>query len=143
MTEVEIKTFERQDPRLGRIVQHDPRSRQYAFKAPARVALVSKRHHRWIEVLDQGNLGSCTGNAGTGALGSDPLFPTLVPHYVAASELNESAAVKLYSDATAIDEWAGEYPPEDTGSSGLAIAKVLKSRGWISGYQHTFTFEDM
>jgi hypothetical protein len=141
--DVKIKVIERTDPRLGRIVQHDPRSRAYAFTAPAKLELVSKRHLRFIPVLDQGNLGSCTGNAGIGAIGTSPAFATIVPSVVSHDYLDENAAVKLYSDATAIDEWSGSYPPDDTGSSGLAVAKVLKSRGWISGYQHTFSFEDM
>jgi hypothetical protein len=59
------------------------------------------------------------------------------------TDWTEGAAVQLYSEATAVDPWPGTYPPDDTGSSGLAVAKVLKDRGWISGYQHTFTFEDM
>lgn len=141
--EVKVKVIPSTDPRLGRIVQHDPRSRAYAFKAPRAVTLVSKRHERRIPVLDQGFIGSCTGNAGTGNLGTLPFFLTLVPSLIPARELNEDFAVQLYSDATVIDEWAGFYPPDDTGSSGLAVAKVLKSRGFISGYQHTFTFEDM
>lgn len=135
----EIKQIPTDDPRLGRIVQHDPRSRAYAFKAPRRLELVSKRHRRWIPVLDQGYLGSCTGNAGIGNMGSDPFYH----NFTSDTLLDESAAIKLYSDATVIDEWEGSYPPDDTGSSGLAIAKVLKGRGWISGYQHTFTFDDM
>ena len=36
----------------------------------------------------------------------------------------EGFAVKLYEDATVVDGYPGEYPPDDTGSSGLAICKV-------------------
>jgi hypothetical protein len=32
---------------------------------------------RRIPVLDQGDLGSCTGNAATGVLGSEPFYGTL------------------------------------------------------------------
>jgi hypothetical protein len=102
--------------------------------------LVTRKHKRWIPILDQGSLGSCTGNAGVGATGSTPFYETL-QHL--NTDWTEATAVKLYSDATIVDGFDGVYPPEDTGSSGLAIAKVLKSRGWISGYQHTFTFTDM
>lgn len=137
MTEVRI--IPTTDPRLGRVVEHDPRSRHFAFVA-REVPLVSRRHKRWIPVLDQGNVGSCTGNAGTGAMGSTPFYETLTS---LNGDWTESTAVKLYSEATIIDGFDGVYPPDDTGSSGLAIAKVLKSRGWISGYQHTFTFTDM
>jgi hypothetical protein len=51
---------------------------------------------------------------------------------------NELYAQSLYSDATKIDPWNGEWPPTDTGSSGLAIAQVLKNRGSISSYAHAF-----
>lgn len=140
MSEVEIKIIPSSDPRLGRNVEHDPRSRAYAFKAPARLELHSVRHERFIPVLDQGNLGSCTGNSGVGAAGTHPFYPTLKDK---VSDWSEAAAVQLYSEATVIDPWEGSYPPDDTGSSGLAVAKVLKDRGWISGYQHTFSFDDL
>ena len=51
----------------------------------------------------------------------------------------EEFAVQLYSDATVVDGYPGTYPPEDTGSSGLAICKVLKTRGTIKGYLHART----
>lgn len=123
---------------LGRIVEHDERSRQYAFRAAAPQPIVSVRHNRNIPVLDQGQLGSCTGNAATGALGSDPFFQTLAP----ATTLDEDFAVKLYEQATTLDNVPGEYPPTDTGSSGIGVAKALQQRGLISGYQHTFSFND-
>lgn len=69
------------------------------------------------------------------------------PHYELVDEIitdwSQSVCVGVYSDATVIDEFSGSYPPTDTGSSGLAVAKVLQGRGWISGYRHTFSFEDM
>lgn len=127
------------DPRLGRHVNHDPRSRRYAFRAPG-IDLVSTKHTRFIGVFDQGDLGSCPGNAGMGNLGTGVYYFTVDDLIF---DWSQSAAVQLYSDATQIDEWEGSYPPVDTGSSGLAVAKVLKSRGWVSGYLHTFSFEDM
>jgi hypothetical protein len=75
-----------------------------------------------------------------GNLGTHPFYADLVK---IVQDWSEDAAVQLYSDATKVDPWPGEYPPDDTGSSGLAIAKVLKARGWIKEYRHTFTFDDM
>ena len=34
-----------------------------------------------------------------------------------------------------VDGYPGKYPPNDEGSSGLAVCKVLKSRGTISRYR--------
>lgn len=112
--------------RLGRHVRHDPRSWQH----PAAMAghLVSIRHERHVPIFDQGGLGSCTGNAAVGCISSGPF----------TFRGTEDDAVSVYSDATKIDEFAGTYPPNDTGSSGLAVMKVLHKRGLIPGYTHAF-----
>jgi hypothetical protein len=135
------------DPRLGRHVRHDDRSRAFAYPT-AGLTLTSAKHTRRIPVLDQGQLGSCTGNAGIGALGTDPYFETLVdPGAVRGTpgsrySFDEAGAVALYSAATKLDDAPGSYPPDDTGSDGLSVAKALKTAGEISGYQHTFTLTD-
>jgi hypothetical protein len=49
---------------------------------------------------------------------------------------DESQAVVLYSAATKLDDVRGYYPPTDTGSDGLSVAKAAKKAGLISGYQH-------
>jgi hypothetical protein len=94
---------------------------------------VTITHHRIVPVFDQGNLGSCTGNASVGTLGTSPLFAALPSSY---PTLDESLAVEIYSEATKLDPFEGSYPPEDTGSDGLSVAKALKARGLIAGYLH-------
>lgn len=125
------------DPRLKRVVNHDPRSRNFAFKTSPQTPIVSVTHQRYIGILNQGNVGSCTGNTGVGALGSKPLYTTKPTAYT----LDQAGALKLYSDAKVIDG-TGAYPPNDTGSSGLSIAKALYSHSLISRYEHTFTLAD-
>lgn len=128
---------------LGRSVNHDPRSRQFAFRASPRAQLTAVRHARQVPVFDQGNLGSCTGNAAVGCMTTGQFFATVNAADADWLEpLNEDAAVHCYSEATKIDPWSGAYPPEDTGSDGLSVAKVLKSAGAITGYQHAFTLND-
>lgn len=126
--------------RLGRNVKHDSRSLQYLYQVPEGVTLQSVRHTRNIPVLDQGNLGSCTGNATVGAVGTAPLYESYVKEggisQVTSVALDEKEAVKLYSEATALDSYQGTYPPNDTGSDGLSVAKAAKAEGLISGYQH-------
>lgn len=138
------------DARLGRHIRHDDRSRAYAYPT-AGLTLTSARHVRRIPVLDQGDLGSCTGNAGIGALGTDPLYASLresvgaqVGSVVTTGvySLDEAGAVALYSAATRLDDAPGSYPPDDTGSDGLSVAKALKAAGEIAGYQHTFSLTD-
>jgi hypothetical protein len=58
--------------RLGRHVEHDPRSRKFGA-APERMSGTRDYvlHRRHGQILDQGDLGSCTGNALTGAANTD------------------------------------------------------------------------
>lgn len=139
------------DPRLNRHIRHDDRSRAYAFDTTG-LSIVSAKHTRRIPVLDQGNLGSCTGNAGIGCLGTDPYYSTVAgvggreltrrgTAQAVRYSLDEAGAVQLYSDAETIDG-DGPYPPNDNGSTGLSVAQALKNAGEISGYQHTFTLDD-
>src|SRR5215218_3923484 len=62
---------------MGRQVNHDPRSRQFAFRAPPKVELRAVRYERHVPIFDQGNLGSCTGNAAVGCLATGEYFATI------------------------------------------------------------------
>jgi hypothetical protein len=120
--------------RLGRHIWHDDRSRGYAVPELPFGALASVTHERHIPILDQGNVGSCTGNAMDGALGTSPLFEPLP----AGQDLSETEALRIYSAAEVIDG-NGTYPPVDDGSYGLSVAKAAKNAGLISGYTHCFS----
>jgi hypothetical protein len=126
--------------RLGRHVRHDPRSLNYLYPAHEVGELKSIRHERRIPVLDQGDLGSCTGNAALGACGTSMLYDaipsTVVGKPTGDSDKDEKQAVALYSAATKLDNYRGTYPPTDTGSDGLSVAKAAKNAGLISGYTH-------
>jgi hypothetical protein len=137
---LEIESDQANAGRLGRHVDHDPRSYQYRFDTSGLI-VAPIRHTRHIPVLDQGDVGSCTGNAAVGALGTDPFYPTLSNDTRAL--LGEPLALNVYGAATVIDDAEGQYPPTDTGSTGLAVAKVLTTNGLISGYTHTFSLDDM
>jgi hypothetical protein len=126
------------DPRLKRHVYHDSKSWNYKFDTTS-LTVTSVVHKRLIPVLDQGNVGSCTGNAGIGCLGTDPYFNSVPRSEVYT--LDEPGALRLYSAAEVIDG-SGPYPPNDNGSYGLSIAKALANAGMISSYQHTFTLDD-
>ena len=125
---------------LGRHVEHDERSRAFAVEPVAK--LVDAQWTRRAPIWNQGNLGSCTGNAGLGAVGTGPLYDALLrAKALVPPPLTEREAVAVYSAATKRDSIAGSYPPIDTGSSGLAVAKVLKSMGFIDSYSHAFSFQ--
>ena len=120
---------------LKRKVNHDPRSFNFAFNT-SDIQIVDTVHQRLIPILNQGNIGSCTGNAGIGCINTSP-FKLNTKVY----SPDEAGALALYRDAEIIDGGVG-YPPEDMGSSGLSVAKALKKAGLISSYQHTFTLND-
>src|SRR4051794_12626253 len=124
---LDIKRFSPTDRRLGRHVVHDSRSRRFAAPARNPRRLSSVRHNVNVPILDQGQIGSCTGHAGTNALAS-AAFWTAGQSAIGTSDPH-LYAVELYSDATKVDPWPGQYTPDDTGSDGLSIAKVLLARG--------------
>ena len=125
--------------RLGRHVNHDVRSLGFLYEGPEK-AITNVLWPRHTPILDQGNLGSCTGNAITGALGCDPLYGALPAGHPA---LDENEAVKLYSAATVLDPYPGTYPPNDTGSDGVSAAQAAKNAGLISGYTHCLDLNTM
>lgn len=118
--------------RLGRHIIHDDRSR--AFASPEHAKLPDRAmHNRRVPIFDQGQIGSCTGNALAGALCTDPL-------YITGRDLTETDALTLYERATHVDRVPGVYPPTDTGSSGLGVCKAAKQLGLISAYHHAFSW---
>lgn len=127
-------------PLLGRHVRHDPRSRAYPV-APTATALTAVRHQEFIGILDQGQLGSCTGNAGVGAIYRAPFSTAVSTISPWIYDHTEPGAVALYSAATKLDGDPENYPPTDTGSDGLSVAKALKAAGIISGYLHAFDLQ--
>ena len=126
--------------RLGRSVHHDSRSLAYPYRRVSNAPLVSVLHARNAPVWDQGDTGSCTGQAEAGALASDPLFGTLA--LAGKRPPDEPMALALYSAAERIDGGAG-LPSEDDGSSGLSVCQAAKDNGLISGYVHCFSLADV
>lgn len=124
---------------LGRHVRHDSRSRAFAHQPSSRT-LKTTTHERRIPVLDQGSLGECTAASSVGALGTEPFFTSLSD--LGQLTFDDPMCRDLYHQFTAEDSYEGTWPPDDTGSDGLTAAKVLKERGLISGYTHTFTTND-
>jgi hypothetical protein len=117
---------------LGRKVQHDVRSLN--FPAKAELPVKTKSWRRYGAILDQGDVGACTGNAAAQAANS-------VPYRFKGKILTETDALALYTRATQLDAWPGEYPLEDTGSSGLAVAKAGVEMGLWTRYEWAFGFE--
>lgn len=119
-------------PLLGRHVNLDSRSKAYAVQ-PTDTPIVSVRHAQSIPVLDQGQVGSCTGNASTSCAYHEPFY---APGAVAWRYTpDETGAQAWYHDNTANDDYPGTWEPDDTGSDGLTSSKMAVAAGVASGYQ--------
>jgi hypothetical protein len=124
--------------KLGRHIEHDPRSRDFPAKKATKIVSVMHDASKLLP-LNQGQVGSCTANAALAAIECAPyLGKVTLPVPLADARAAEKFAVELYHDETLLHPKDGIYPPNDPGGSGLAIAKVLKNRGLISGYSHAF-----
>jgi hypothetical protein len=141
-------------PGLGRIQHHDPRNLGYAHGVLPKAAIQSVTWPRHTPILDQGQLGSCTANALTGALGTDSAGRTATAQVTVKADskgifkagtytLDEDFAVLAYQLNTRLDDIEGQYKPDDTGSSGPACGKTAKALGLASGYTHAFSYDAM
>jgi hypothetical protein len=126
---------------LGRHVNHDPRSLAYEYRAPVHATYAGVDWQRHVPIFDQGQLGSCTGNAAVGCIGTGAFFSSLDPQKNYPFAPNEAGALACYEAATVLDPYPGQYPPTDTGSDGNSVAMALKNAGMISGYTHALSFD--
>jgi hypothetical protein len=141
MATVQVEVPERHDPRLGRILVHDPRSRDFPVLASAKYPTKPTRCVEHLPILNQLAIGCCTTNAGLGMVYTDPFYRPRSPWQTfRTAAAAEKLAVQLYSEETQVDdsEIPGHYPPTDSGSSGLWLMKTLQAHGYISGYRWAF-----
>lgn len=127
------------DPRLDRVEQFDPRSKQFLIRDLHKKKKF--RSYTWSCSLrlDQGNQGSCVGNGITHELAARP---------APVKNLDEKFAVQqIYWEAQKIDPWAGgAYPnafPYYEGTSVLAGIKTAKSLGYFKEYRCALTIDDV
>lgn len=125
--------------RLGRHVWQDPQravldARNFFFGA-LELPTGKVEHIRRSDPWDQGSIGDCTANAALGCLMTDPF-------YVAGRNFTELDCVSLYEAESKLDdnEIPGEYPPDDTGSTGPWSMKALIQKGLIRSYHHAVDY---
>lgn len=119
-------------PLLGRHILLDSRSKDYAVQ-PTTTPVTSIRHAQNIGILDQGQIGSCTGNASTSCAYHDVFLPDRSARWSYTPD--EAGAQAWYHDNTANDGYKGTWQPDDTGSDGLTSSKMAVKAGVASGYQ--------
>jgi hypothetical protein len=133
---------------LGRKQEHDEQSRR--FMAPVAATVKTVLHTAPPTILDQGHwywqagnrwvgLGSCTGNAHAHLRNMRPFRKPRTRY------CDQNDAVRFYSRGTQLDPWPGWFNPEtcreDTGSSGLAVAKGAHRDAEIGGYTWLFGYD--
>lgn len=137
---ISIVRYDNTDERMGRHVHHDSRSLDYEFvPRDAKPKQVNTFWDSATGPLNQGQVGSCTGNATAQWLNTN--FANTVrnaTHHDAF--MTEADALAIYSLGTKLDHTAGTYPPDDTGCSGIYVAKAAEQLGYLDRYTHTFSF---
>lgn len=132
MTERRVR-IDSTDARLGRHVEHDERSKNFAL--PVTVDR-SAWHDKRIRIYDPTPnpnqvIGNCTGCSKANSLNA-------VGSRLTGRVLTMKDADALYSHATSVDPWPGTWEPDDTGSSGLAAAKAAQRYGVGGAYRWLF-----
>jgi len=119
-------------PKLGRNVHLDSRSWNYALQ-PQATPIGPVRHEQAIGILDQGDIGACTGNAADSCAYHVPFYAPGAAWWSYTPD--EAGARAWYHDNTANDGYEGTWTPDDTGSDGLTASKMAVAAGIASGYQ--------
>lgn len=132
------RIFDPIDPRLGRHVHHDSRSFDFRFPWDK----PTQTNSLWTSStgpLNQGQVGSCTGNATADWLNTD-FADEVRLNYHGNAFLTEADALAIYGLATKLADPASFYPPNDTGSDGVHVAEAAEQLGYVDTYAHTFSF---
>jgi hypothetical protein len=130
---------DRRDPRLGRIQEHDSRSWAFAFAAAAKPPDATIIWEDLAPVLDQGDLGGCVGWTGADILNTE-IFKPVRTRLNKGKFFQNADGKNFYHFSTIADSIPGAFPPDDTGSSGLGLAKALLKLGLITRYTHAFSW---
>lgn len=129
-----VLTIPQHDQRLGRQVVHDERSRRFAYPAAATPDLPTTpiRHRIYgPRTVPTQRVGCCTGV-------DQAVKCNAVGNRRSGIVYGMAEAERIYSHATQIDPWPGAWPPDDTGSSGLAACKAALEAGMIERYEWLF-----
>jgi hypothetical protein len=130
-----VETLPVTDPRLGRQLVHDRRSR--AFAAPLGNATVPTSEVRLRMYgptpTPSQAVGCCTAVA--------EMVMGNIGNRRSGEVLGMAEALDVYRGATRRDPWEGSWEPDDTGSSGLAAAKEAMERGYVQRFEWMFSLD--
>lgn len=135
--ELAIQRVEQTFRNLGRQLVHDPRSKAFPVG-------ISIDKTKWVDKLVRlydptKNPNQCHGEC-TGC--AKAMEFNAVGNRAVGKVLKMDDAHKIYGLASQLDPWEGSWPPDDTGSSGLAAAKAAQTLGLGGTYRHIFNGAD-
>lgn len=135
---LDIEVIEQHSPYLGRQKVHDDRSR--AFAMPRKAIDRSLWKDKAVRIYDplpnpNQSVGNCT-------MCAKAMQMNAVGNRVTGVVLDMQWAMDGYHIVTGIDPFPGQYPPDDTGSSGLASCKAAEQMGIGGAYYHEFNGAD-
>lgn len=135
--DLEVEWVPQEREQLGRQLVHDPQSKAFpAVETVDRSQWVSKL----IRIIDpRVNPNQCHGEC-TGC--AKAMQFNAVGNRVLGAVFDMDDAHQFYHLATQIDPFKGTWPPEDTGSSGLASAKAAQKLGVGGEYRHVLNGAD-
>ncbi len=128
---VKMRDGSEAERKLDRLVQFDPRSRNFPISYVNEGKVPRSYAWRCNTFLDQGTEGSCVGFGNTHELIARPSE---------VQNLGASYAITIYKDAQKIDPWEGE---DYEGTSVLAGVKILHQQGWFESYRWAFGINDL
>lgn len=132
MSEIRLRGgYTTRDPRLDRLPEFDPRSRNFpvALDPNFRETLKTKTHQLPIR-LDQGSEGACVGFSRAHDLAGSPS---------PVKEMSNEKARAIYHIAQTLDEWPGE---NYSGTSVLGGVKAAQQLGYVGEYRWAFGIDD-
>ncbi len=118
-------------PKLDRTLNHDVRSFDFVLKGTETLPLRKRTWSPGLPVLNQRDLGACTGFSAAMAAASMPGMTATNRKRLARN----ATAISLYIVATNLDAEPGQYPISDTGSDVNSALKGLRDLGWVGLYQ--------
>jgi hypothetical protein len=135
-----VRRIPRTDPRLGREVVHDERSRGFAMRTTVDRSTWRTRTLRIYDPSPNPNqiVGNCTGCAKAMQLNA-------LGNRKSGVVLKMAQADSIYGLATTLDPWPGSWTApswEDTGSSFLAASKAAQQLGLGGRYEWIFNGAD-
>jgi len=137
VSDLDIEVVPQLDKRLGRQKVHDPVSRGWPLSMGIDRNKWRTKSVRIYDPRPNPNQchGECTGVAKAMQFNS-------IGNRVKGKVLRMDDAHKIYSLATTLDPWQGNWPPTDTGSSGLASCKAAEKLKLGGSYRHIFRGAD-